>query len=231
MWIPSRGALLTVCFIYVVRALCLVLLCFFSPPYEQRWGGGAASLFIIFSLFNRPQARDWQPYKVRSSFFWLATNTPNVRNDWQCFPSCLIGWINNYLYYIIEGLGAFWFFFKLLLGLAHGRRWMCIIWSSHIARVWINRVRWLILLVVSWTGKMNISLSPFAPENMVSRDWFSRPVPRQPAHLHSQAESGATSGNQLWIYHSINNKKQSGGAEGEMGGREPSMSADIGAGR
>ena len=29
------------------------------------------------------------------------------------------------------------------------------------------------------------------PENMVSRDWFSRPVPRQPAHLHTQAESGA----------------------------------------
>ena len=29
------------------------------------------------------------------------------------------------------------------------------------------------------------------PENLVSRDGFSRPVPRQPAHLHTQAESGA----------------------------------------
>ena len=29
------------------------------------------------------------------------------------------------------------------------------------------------------------------PENLVSRDGFSRPVPRQPAHLHPQAESGA----------------------------------------
>ena len=29
------------------------------------------------------------------------------------------------------------------------------------------------------------------PENAVSRDGFSRPVPRQPAHLHTQAESGA----------------------------------------
>ena len=29
------------------------------------------------------------------------------------------------------------------------------------------------------------------PENLVSRDEFSRPVPRQPAHLHTQAESGA----------------------------------------
>ena len=38
---------------------------------------------------------------------------------------------------------------------------------------------------------MNISLSPFAPENLVSRDGFGIPVPRQPAHLHSQAESGA----------------------------------------
>ena len=29
------------------------------------------------------------------------------------------------------------------------------------------------------------------PENLVSRDGFSSPVPRQPAHLHTQAESGA----------------------------------------
>ena len=38
---------------------------------------------------------------------------------------------------------------------------------------------------------MNISLSPFAPENLVSRDGFGSPVPRQPAHLHTQAESDA----------------------------------------
>ena len=38
---------------------------------------------------------------------------------------------------------------------------------------------------------MNISLPPFAPENLVSRDGFGRPVPCQPAHLHIQAESGA----------------------------------------
>ena len=47
------------------------------------------------------------------------------------------------------------------------------------------------LLVVSGTGKMSISLSVFAPENLVSRDGFGTPVPRQPAHLHTQAESGA----------------------------------------
>ena len=38
---------------------------------------------------------------------------------------------------------------------------------------------------------MNIPLSPCLPKNLVSRDGFSRPVPRQPAHLHTRAESGA----------------------------------------
>ena len=37
----------------------------------------------------------------------------------------------------------------------------------------------------------NIPLYPCVPENLVSRDGFSRPVPPQPAHLHTQAESGA----------------------------------------
>ena len=59
------------------------------------------------------------------------------------------------------------------------------------SRVWIKRVRLPILLVVNCTGRNNISLSPYVPENLVSRDGFSRPVPRQPAHLHTQAESGA----------------------------------------
>ena len=37
----------------------------------------------------------------------------------------------------------------------------------------------------------NIPLSPHVPENLVSRGGFNRPVPRQPAHLHTEAESGA----------------------------------------
>ena len=65
------------------------------------------------------------------------------------------------------------------------------VWASHKARVWINRVRLAILLVVSWTGKVHISLSPFAPENLVSRNGFGSPVPRQPGYLHTRAESGA----------------------------------------
>ena len=37
----------------------------------------------------------------------------------------------------------------------------------------------------------NIPLSRYVLENLVSRDGFSRPVPRQPGHLHTRAESGA----------------------------------------
>ena len=59
------------------------------------------------------------------------------------------------------------------------------------SRVWIKRVRLPILLVVRLTGKMNNPLSPCVPENWVSRNGFSRPVPCKPAHLHTQAESGA----------------------------------------
>ena len=59
------------------------------------------------------------------------------------------------------------------------------VWSSHITRVWINRVKLPILLVVSSTRKINISLSPYAPENLVSRIGFDSPVLCQPAHLHT----------------------------------------------
>ena len=43
------------------------------------------------------------------------------------------------------------------------------------------------------TRKIKISLSAFVPDNLVSRDGFGSLVPRQPAHLHTQAESGAYS--------------------------------------
>ena len=63
---------------------------------------------------------------------------------------------------------------------------MCVyvcMYRHHIySRVWINRVRLPILLAVSWTGKMNIPLSPYVPESLVSRDGFSRPISRQPVH-------------------------------------------------
>ena len=65
------------------------------------------------------------------------------------------------------------------------------VWSPHIAKVRINGVRVPILLVVSSTGKINISLSPFAPWNLVSLDGFGSSVPRQPVHLRTEAESGA----------------------------------------
>ena len=43
----------------------------------------------------------------------------------------------------------------------------------------------------SWTGKNIMSLPAFVRENLVLRDGFGSPVPRQPAHLHTQAGSGA----------------------------------------
>ena len=38
---------------------------------------------------------------------------------------------------------------------------------------------------------MNVSVSAFAPENLVSLDRFGSTIPRQPAHLHTQANTGA----------------------------------------
>ena len=38
---------------------------------------------------------------------------------------------------------------------------------------------------------MNISQSAFVPENLGSQDGVGSPVPRQPAHLHTQAKSDA----------------------------------------
>ena len=69
--------------------------------------------------------------------------------------------------------------------------YVCICMVTHIARVWINRVRLPVLHVVSRTRKINVSLSAFVSEILVSRDGLGSPVPRQPAHLHTQAESGA----------------------------------------
>ena len=62
---------------------------------------------------------------------------------------------------------------------------------TYSKRIMDQPVRLPILLVVSCTGKMSIPLSAFVPENLVSRDGFGSPVPRQPAHLHTQAESCA----------------------------------------
>ena len=39
--------------------------------------------------------------------------------------------------------------------------------------------------------EMKVFLSPFAPENLVSRDGFGSPVPRELAHLHTKIESCA----------------------------------------
>ena len=71
---------------------------------------------------------------------------------------------------------------------------MYVCMATHIARVWINRVR-LPNPARTWSadqGKMNVSLSAFAPENLVSRDGIGSLVPRQPVYLYTtQAEFGA----------------------------------------
>ena len=42
-------------------------------------------------------------------------------------------------------------------------------------------------------NRENVSLSPFAPDNLVSRGGFGRAVPRQPANSPYSAESDACS--------------------------------------
>ena len=63
---------------------------------------------------------------------------------------------------------------------------VCVrVMSSHIiyySRVWINRVRLPIFLVDQLNREKNVfPLSPFGPENLIARDRFTRPVPRQSA--------------------------------------------------
>ena len=55
----------------------------------------------------------------------------------------------------------------------------CVV--SAFSRAWIDRIWLSILLVV--IRKIIFSQSPFAPDNSVTRDKLSRPVPRQPAHF------------------------------------------------
>ena len=72
----------------------------------------------------------------------------------------------------------------------HVTWYVCMV--THTARIRINRVR---KVAIPARGQLNrenqyfFSLSAFAPENLVSQQGFGSPVPRQPAHLHTQAES------------------------------------------
>ena len=54
--------------------------------------------------------------------------------------------------------------------------------------------------------KMFFSLSPFAPENLVSRNGFGSPISRQPAHLHTHAESRYSRSCQLRIDYLIDDE-------------------------
>ena len=131
-----------------------------------------------------PVSRDRILRRVRGQENIYFPCSANHEQDWEPYPvdpySCYMcdhTYIHTHSPYIHTG--------------TYVHKQTCTVFSSptdilgctHIARVYINRVRLPNLLVVSWTpGKMNISLSPFASENLVSRDGFGRPVPRQPAH-------------------------------------------------
>ena len=137
-----------------------------SPPHALR-----NTLHIKPGIFSWKKLLD---RKRRSDIFRLCT--------WRNFPRKFCDPSNPKIS---------WKNFLVRNGLSVSVTKVHVCMVTHIARVWIIRVRLPILLVVSWTGKMNISLSAFAPENLVSRDGFGSPVPHQPAHLHTQAESGA----------------------------------------
>ena len=103
------------------------------------------------------------------SFFELATNTPNVRNNDGDKCSVLVQ--NN------GGLVP-----DIMYGYTYSKCMDQPCKVAHPARGQLNRENELFPVRVQ-----------FAPENLVSRDSFGSPVPRQPAHLHTLAESGAHS--------------------------------------
>ena len=98
------------------------------------------------------------------------------RSFFSCKDNTLNVWINNNNNNMAINLSM-----QTVQRWASPWHYVCMV--THIARVWINRVRLPVLHVVGWTGKMNISLSAFVPENLISLDGFGSPVPRQPAHL------------------------------------------------
>ena len=107
----------------------------------------------------------------------------------------------NYSYYYIRKIkrnnADTWYYFMVMLllvcaltglQLAIVLHWnspsvMNVYGQDFPRRVRNNRIRLPVLPVVSSTvKKMNVSQSPFAPENLVSRYRFDRPASRQPAH-------------------------------------------------
>ena len=117
-------------------------------------------------------------------------------------------WINRVRLPILLVINFFFFLFSLISFIADGPHYYHPACghkgSSHLSPV--HALQFFIAMQVqhswtynsstngwifSWTKKIIISLSAFAPDNLVSRDEFGSPVPRQPAHLHTQADSGA----------------------------------------
>ena len=67
------------------------------------------------------------------------------------------------------------------------------LWSSHTYSKGKDQPGYVANLACGQLNRENeyFPVPVRTPENLVSRDRFGSPVPRQPAHLHTQAESGA----------------------------------------
>ena len=148
-----------------------------SRAWHDVWGGFVSSVLVLCARVQQQAGGSAATvYRTVSS---IAAQVPLLRGAFV--PSDLCN-PKNMKYEIYHALLPWW------LNTAVYRYMYMVITHS---RVWINRVRLPIMLVVSRTGKMNNSLSPCKPKYLISRDGYGNPVPRQPAHLHTQAESGA----------------------------------------
>ena len=85
-----------------------------------------------------------------------------------------------------------------LLLLYHPSSRLCMVVTYIVARARINRYIYIYgkFANPARRGQLNkenkyFPASPFAPENLVSRDGFASPVPRHLAHLQTQAEYDA----------------------------------------
>ena len=159
--------------------------------HEERGQGD-----IHFSC-SADQVQDWQPYPVEPYSYYMCDHKYR-RPDSHVFlsyfsPFCLFGNATHCRFLFVSFPTSYVLSFRMMFFYLVTTGWIFDISlcensinqsiNQSNSKIRISRVRLSILLVVSW--KINISLSPFAPEKLASQDGFGSPVPRQPAHLHT----------------------------------------------
>ena len=75
---------------------------------------------------------------------------------------------------------------------------------------------------------MNIFLSPFEPEKLVSRDGFGRPIPRLPAQLHILRQAGGLPRESTRFSLSVENKQADAGRDSRTCLARPKSQARTG---